>query len=75
MDLILVYLFSYPGFDLGKNVVIFKVGNSYSMHIHNKKKYVLILGEGPTQRLDGTTKIADAKYSKNLSRLQRKVFA
>ena len=36
------------------------------MHIHNKKKYILILGEGPTQRLDGTTKIADAKYSKNL---------
>ena len=28
---------------------------SSSVHIDNKKKDILILGEGSTQRLDGTT--------------------
>ena len=28
---------------------------SSSAHVDNKKKYILFLGEGPTQRLDGTT--------------------
>ena len=32
---------------------------SSSVHIGNKKKYVLILSEGPTQRLDGTTLTAE----------------
>ena len=31
-------LFSYPGFDLCKNAVIFGVGNSSSVHIYNNKK-------------------------------------
>ena len=43
-------LFSDPGFDWGKNVVVFGVDNSSSMHIDNKKKYILVLGEGPTRR-------------------------
>ena len=30
--------FSFPGFDWGKNVVIFGVDNSSSVHIDNKKK-------------------------------------
>ena len=28
---------------------------SFSVQADNKKKYILILGEGPTQGLDGTT--------------------
>ena len=28
---------------------------SSSVHVDNKKKDILILGEGPTQRLDDTT--------------------
>ena len=28
---------------------------SSSAHVDNKKKYILFLAEGPTQRLDGTT--------------------
>ena len=28
---------------------------SSSVHADNKKKYILIFGEGPTQGLDGTT--------------------
>ena len=40
---------------------------SSSVHVDNKKKYVLILGEGPAQRLDGTTLTAKKKYSINFT--------
>ena len=33
-----------------------------SVHIDNKNKDILILGEGPVQRLDDTTLTAEAKY-------------
>ena len=36
-------LFAFPGIHWGKNVVIFGVGNSSSMHIDNKKKVILVL--------------------------------
>ena len=32
------------------------------MHVDNKNKDILILGEGPTQGSDDTTLIAEAKY-------------
>ena len=32
-----------------------------SAHVDNKKKYILILGKGPTQGLDGTTLAAEKK--------------
>ena len=35
---------------------------SSSVHDDNKGKDILILGEGPTQRLDDTTLTAEAKY-------------
>ena len=35
---------------------------SSSVDIDNKNKYILILGEGPTQGLDDTTLTAEAKY-------------
>ena len=36
------------------------------------KKDILILGKGPTEALDDTTMTAEAQYSINFSRLQRK---
>ena len=33
-----------------------------SVHIDNKRKDILILGEGPTQGLDDTTLTVEAKY-------------
>ena len=39
---------------------------SSSVHVDNKKKYILILGEGPTQRLDGTTLTAEKKIFNQL---------
>ena len=47
---------------------------SLSVHIVNKKKYILILGTGPTQRLDDTTLWTEAQYSINLSRSKRKFY-
>ena len=45
-------LFSIPNFDYSKNVIIFRVDMDSSVHINNKKNYILILGEIPTQWLD-----------------------
>ena len=44
--------FSFPGTGLGKNVIIFGVDMSSSTKIDNRKKYILILGKGPTQGLE-----------------------
>ena len=40
---------------------------SSSVHIDNKHKGILILGEGPTQQLDDTTLTAKAKYPINFT--------
>ena len=63
-----VDLYKYSGYDIGfdrkgfysigdavgRNVIIFGVDMSSSRHIDNKKKDILILGEGPTQGLEHT---------------------
>ena len=43
--------FSYPGIGSGKNVIIFGVDMSLSVHVDNKRKDILILGKGPTKVL------------------------
>ena len=48
------------GFD--RNCIIFGVDMSSSVHVDNKKKDILLPGEGPTQGLDGTTLTAEKKY-------------
>ena len=40
---------------------------SSSVHIDNKNKSTLILGKGPTQRLDDTTLKEKAKYTINFT--------
>ena len=52
--------FLYRGFHWGKNFVFFGVDNSSWAHTDNKKKDMIVLGEGPPQELDGTTIRADA---------------
>ena len=37
------------------------------LHIGNNEKYILILGEGPTQSLDDTTLTAEAKCPINFT--------
>ena len=46
---------SFPAGAFSKNVVIFGADMSSSVHVNNKKKDILILGEGPTEGLDDTT--------------------
>ena len=46
---------------------------SSSVHIDNKGKDILILGEGPTQGLDSTTFTAEAKYSINFTPSNKKI--
>ena len=53
--LILVHFFSIPNFDWSKNVIIFGVDMSSSVHFDSKNRDILILGEGPTQGLDNIT--------------------
>ena len=46
--------FSFPGGGFGENVIIFGADMSFSVHVGNKKKDILILGKGPTQELEHT---------------------
>ena len=48
------------------NVIIFGANINWSVHINNKGKDILILGDGPIQGLDDTTLTAEAIYSINL---------
>ena len=57
---------------MGKNVIIFRVDMSSSVHVDNKKKKVLIFGKGATQVLDDTTLTAEAQYLITFSRSSKK---
>ena len=60
--------FSLPDCSVGKNINIFEVVMSSSVHVDNKKKDILILSLGLTQRLDDTKLTVEAQYSINFSR-------
>ena len=64
--------FSFSTGRFGKNVIIFGVDMSSSVHVDSKKKYILILGEGPTQGLDDTALIEEKKYSINFTETTKK---
>ena len=70
LDLCLEFLL--PDGSMGKNLIIFRVYMSSSVHIDNKKIYILILGKGQTQGLDDTMLTAEAQYSINFSRSNKK---
>ena len=54
--------FSFPGGGHGQNVLIFGVDMSFSAHIDNKIKDILVLGIGPIQGLEHTL-TAEKMYS------------
>ena len=54
--------FLLPDGIMGKKFILFGADMSSSIHIDNKGKDVLILGEAPTQELDDTTLTAEAVY-------------
>ena len=58
----------------GKNCIIFGVDMSSSVHADNKKKFILILGEGPTQGLGDTKLTAEKNYSINFNESNKKFY-
>ena len=63
------YSFPCGGFD--QNVLIFGVDMSFSTHIDNKKKDILVLGKGPTQGLEHML-TAEKMYSINFAEKNKK---
>ena len=59
--------YSLPEGSVGKNVIIFGVDMSSSVHIDNTGKDILILGKGPTQGLNHMW-TAETQYSTNFKR-------
>ena len=72
IGLYLLSEFSLLGGSMGKNVILFRADMSSSVHIDNKGNDILIPCKGPTQRLDGTTFTAEAKYPINFAQSNRK---
>ena len=64
--------FSFPGGGFDQNVLIFGVDMSFSTHIDNKKKNILVFGKGPTQGLEHTL-TAEKMYSINFTEKKLKV--
>ena len=63
------------GNGFGRNCIVFGVDMNSSMHVNDKKKDILILGEGPMQRLDDTTSLtAEKSYSINFSENNKKFY-
>ena len=63
---------SFPGGGFGQNVLIFGVDMSSSARIDNKKKDILVLRKGPTQRLEHTL-TAEKMYSINFTVTKKKI--
>ena len=64
--------FSFTNESLENNVIIFGTAMGSSIHIDNKNKDVLILGEGPTQALDDTILTAEAIYPINFTQSNKR---
>ena len=64
-------IFSFPTGEFGKNVLIFVLDMSSSAHV-NKKKDILILGEGPKQAWDDTILAVEKKYWINFTEHNKK---
>ena len=57
----------------GKSVIIFEADMSSSVLVDNKKRYILILGEGLKQGLYDITLTAEKKYSINFTESRKKI--
>ena len=59
--------FSPPQGGMARNIIIFGVDLSNSVHATNKTQNILILGHGLTQKVNNTTIYAEKMYSPNFS--------
>ena len=65
--------FSHPQGEMARNIIIFEVVLSNSIHATNKTQSLLILGHGLTQKVNNTTIYAEKMYSPNFS-AKNKIF-
>ena len=66
--------FPFPGGGFDQNIIIFGVDMNSSIHVDNKKKYVLILGRGLTQGLGEQSLTAEKIYSINFTVTKNKFY-
>ena len=59
LDLIKEEPFLFSDGTFAQNFIIFGADMSFSVHVDNNAKDILVLSEGPTQGLDGTTLTAE----------------
>ena len=59
--------FSHSQGGMARNIIIFGVNSSNSIHATNKTQNILILGHGLTQKVNNTTISAEKMYSPNFS--------
>ena len=59
--------FSLSEGSMRRKAINFGADMSSSVHVDNKNKVILVLGEGTTQGLDDTTLITAAKYPINFT--------
>ena len=64
--------FSFTDASVGKTVIIFGADMSSSVHIDNKNKDILILGERTTEGLDDTILKAEAKHHINFTKRRKR---
>ena len=60
--------FLFTDGSMERNVIILGDDTNSSVHVDDKNKCILILGEGPTQGLDDTTLTAEPKYPINFKK-------
>ena len=76
-----LHKYKYTGYSIvlftngsyGKNVIIFGADGISSVHVDNEGKNILILCEGPTQGLNGTTFTVEAKYPINFTQPRKRL--
>ena len=59
--------------DTARNVLIFCVDNSSSSYADNRKKYFLVLGKGPTFRINGSFGSPEKNVSINFRKANTKL--
>ena len=67
-------IYLLPSGRFGRNVVIFGVHMSSSVHVVNKGKDILILGKGPTQELREDSLTSEKMFSVNFTDNGEKYF-
>ena len=59
--------------DFARNFIVFGVDNSSSSHADNRKNNFLVLGEGPTFGINGSSGSPEKNFSINFSKLNTKL--